>query len=117
MKSTRKKSNKKIVTAEELYKLMQVVSSSVLRNFKNTKLETFDVANELFLRWLQTGGKPKFRRLIYKGKKTKPSTSLVLPIRANRAYHIISSDAKNFLKSYVRKSLPTISLEGMSEKL
>jgi hypothetical protein len=115
MKNTKNKkvvSDEYIKSPEELYVLMQKVSSLVLRRFKGLGLEPNDVANEVFLKWLESGGKPKRRRPIYKNKLTKPSTPLVLPIKGGMAHHIVLNDVKNLLKNKSRKLLPVTSLDN-----
>ena len=91
-------------TQEDLYRVMQCTVKVLLHRYGIFDLEVDEVANDLFLKWLETGGKPKGRRRSkVNGKKTKPSIVLELPIRKGMAYYIIRNDVKNYLDSVMRK--------------
>jgi len=97
---------------ENLYKVMQCVARMLLKKYKIFELEIDEVANDLFIKWMQTGGYPKNRHPVVNGKPTKPSISLRLPIRKGMAYCIIRQDVKNYLSSWRRmKRLNTVPID------
>ena len=91
-------------TKDDLYNLIVVASRKFQQPVYSGRLASkgmthLDLANELFLKFMEGGLAPKHRR---KGKGTKPATDVLLPIKKNRAYATLSRD----LLDLVRKRTP-----------
>jgi hypothetical protein len=110
-----------ITTNEELYALTIRVVGNLRSATTNTRMTAkgmthMDVANDLFLRYLQ-GLEPKTRRPVIKGKLTSPTMKLAPPVKKRIAYGIITRDALNYISSVTREEHQRVQLVAFDESM
>ena len=115
-----KKFPKVIETKEDLYALMVYVAQVFRKHSYSERMAAkgityLDLANDLFLLFLEGNLSPKSRRPFVNGKATKPSKALELPIDKFEAYGIIHRDLFNILRSPTREEHSRVTLQVMEE--
>lgn len=106
-----------IVTKEDLYNLIVVASRKFQQPAYAQRLAIkgmthLDLANELFLKFLDGGLAPKHRR---KGKGTKPANDVKLPIKKTLAYASLVRDLMNLVNRRTREEKARVQLVPETE--
>ena len=108
-----------LTTNEEMYAVFvraaQVVSSKNQYRMKQKGLTPTDVADELFLRYLQAF-KPRHRSKTYRGKPTKLAVPLFVPVKKSTAYYIIQRDVRNYLQLKTKEEKAGVTLTSLPEE-
>lgn len=92
-----------VVVEEDLYYVMQCAAKAALCRFINYGVESDELANELYVRWKETGLRPSHRRSTFKGKPTLPAKVPVIPMGKWELYHIFKSDFLDMLRKEGRR--------------
>ena len=108
-----------LTTNEEIYsvfvRVAQVIGSKDQCRMNQKGLTFADVADELFLRYLQEL-KPRGRRKTYWCKPTKIAVPLFVPIKKSTAYSIIQRDTKNYLRLKTNEEKAGVTLTSLEEE-
>ena len=92
-----------VATEEDLYYVMQCAAKGALCRFVNYNVEVDELANELYVRWKETGLKPSHRRSTYRGRPTNPSIEPTLPMGKWDLYQIFKKDFLDMLDKEERR--------------
>ena len=107
-------------THEDMYLLLCVVAQKFRTPRYALRLATkgqthMDLADEIFLHYMQGKLVPHHRKPMRNGKATRPSIPLFLPVKKSTAYGILVKDMLNLLRCPTSEERARVTLTTMGE--